>query len=184
MQMARPVPNAGGITVRAARRTDLDAVFDVYDEAVSEGGATCDLSAVAAEERPAWLAQRLDGLGLWVAEDRDRMVIGWTALSPYDPKPCFRHTASVSTYVARASRGRDVGTTLRAHLIEQARARGLRTLIARIWSTNDGGTRLARRFGWEEVGYLREVVEYGGQFIDCRLFQLVLGSEDESSAER
>lgn len=176
--MARPLPEVAAITVRAARRTDLDAVVGVYHEAVSEGGATCDLSAIPEDERAAWLAQRLDGLGIWVAEDHDRTVIGWIALSPYDPKPCFRHTACLSTYVARGSRGRNVGTTLRAHVIEQARERGLRTLIARIWSTNDGGMRLARRFGWEEVGYLRDVVEYGGQFIDCRLFQLVLSSDD------
>lgn len=177
--MARPLPEVRGVTVRVARHADLDAVVGVYNEAVSDGGATCDLSAVPAHERAAWLARRLDGLGLWVAEDDDGTVIGWTALSSYDPKPCFRSTASVSTYVGRGSRERNVGTMLRAHLIAQARALGLRTLIARIWSTNEGGTRLARRFGWDEVGYLREVVEVDGKFIDCRLFQLVLGPGDE-----
>jgi phosphinothricin acetyltransferase len=162
------------IDVRPASHADLAAVVGVYHEAVGDGGATCDLSGVRAPERAAWLAQRLECLGLWVAEDSHGTVIGWSALSPYDPKPCFRRTASVSTYVARGWRGRDVGTALRAHLIEEARARGLRTLIARIWATNEGGTRLARRFGWEQVGYLREVVEHDGRFIDCRLFQLVL----------
>jgi L-amino acid N-acyltransferase YncA len=174
MQTTDQLAEAAGVTIRSASFDDLDAVVDVYNEAVIDGGATCDLSGVPASERAAWFAQRLEYLGLWVAEDAQGAIAGWTALSPYDPKPCFHRTASVSTYVARSWRGRDVGTALRAHLIEQARARGVRTLIARIWSTNESGTRLARRFGWDEAGYLREVVEHDGRFIDCRLFQLVL----------
>jgi L-amino acid N-acyltransferase len=171
---SNPAAEGAGVLVRPASRADLGAVIDVYEQAVADGGATCELSGVPPSGRAELLAERLDRFGLWVAQDSKGPIVGWIALSPYDPKPCFQRTASVSTYVARGWRGRNVGTALREHVIEEARARGLRTLISRVWTTNEGGAKLARRVGSQEVGYLREVVEHEGRLIDCRLFQQVL----------
>jgi phosphinothricin acetyltransferase len=101
-------------------------------------------------------------------------VVGWAALSAYDEKPCFHRTGSTSTYVQRGARGAGVGTALRLHLMEQARARGFHTLVSRAWATNETSLALWLRLGWRKVARLREVVDFEGRLIDCYLIQVML----------
>ncbi len=113
-------------------------------------------------------------------------VVGWAALSAYDAKPCFHRTGSTSTYVERAVRGTWVGTALRLHLMERARAGGFHTLASRVWATNEASIPLWARLGWERVAHLREVVDYGGRLIDCYLIRVmaVLGPLVTRAARR
>jgi phosphinothricin acetyltransferase len=171
-------PSLGAWRMRQATPSDLDAIVAIYNEGIEDGGATCDLSTVSPQDRHAWLDAHSGRFPLFVASDQADRIRGWTALAPYDPKPCFHLTASVSTYVARQARGARLGSTLRAHLVDHARRLGFHVLISRTWAANDASARLSRRCGWEEVGYLREIVDNGGTFVDCRLFQLVLNGRD------
>ena len=163
-------------TIRVAEPRDLPAIVAIYNEAVAEGNATCDLSAVAVDARVAWLEEHRHPYGVWVAE-ADGDVVGWVALSAYDDKPCFSRTGSVTTYVSRAARRQGVGSALRRHLVDEARKRGFHALVSRVWATNDASIAMIRGFGWEKVAHLREIVEVDGRFVDCHLFQTVL---DES----
>jgi phosphinothricin acetyltransferase len=111
---------------------------------------------------------------VWVAEEEEYGVRGWVAVSPYDAKPCFMRTATFATYVHRAARGTGVGTALRTTMIHEAKARGFHSLVNRVWAKNEASIQLARRFGFKQVGYMRELVELDGEFIDCVFFQLLL----------
>ena|SRR5947209_10553844 len=161
------------VAVREAARDDLPTIVDIYNQAVEDGIATCDLSAFSPEERVDWFDAHHGRYRIWVA-DVDGEVVGWIALSPYDPKPCFVLTGSIATYVARDARSGGVGSTLRRHLVAQAKRLGFHTLVTRIWATNEASVALSEKFGWDRVAHLREVVSKDGEFIDCFLYQLVL----------
>jgi len=159
--------------VRAATEADLPSIVEIYNEAIHDRIATCDLSDVAPEERVAWLGRHRPPHGVWVAEE-DARVRGWVVLSPYDSKPCFHLTATFATYVRREARGSGVGTALRTHMVERARAGGLHALVNRVWANNDASIALAKRFGFRQVGHMPELVELDGEFIDCLFFELIL----------
>lgn len=160
-------------TIREATARDLPAITAIYNQAVEERVATCDLSDVAVNDRRAWLERHTPPYGVWVAEE-DRTVQGWVVVAPYDSKPCFHRTATFSTYVRRAARRRGVGSALRGFMIETARERGFHALVNRVWANNGPSIALAKRFGLRQVGHLPELVEIDGEFIDCLLFQLLL----------
>lgn len=162
--------------IREAVADDLPAIVDAYNQAVEDGHATCDLSAVAPDQRTGWLADHAYPYALWVAETDDG-VVGWASLHAYDEKPCFHRTGSTSTYVARRARGAGVGTALRLHLMAQARVRGFHTLVSRAWATNEASLTLWLRLGWQKVARLREVVEFERRLIDCYLIQVMLEEE-------
>jgi phosphinothricin acetyltransferase len=167
------------VRVRDARTADVPAITDIYNEAVEDQVATCDLSDVPVDQRREWLAKQRHPFGVWVAEDDDG-VQGWVALTPYDAKPCFHHTATFATYVRRDARGKGVGKRLREWMIDQARQRGFHTIVNRVWATNEASIALAKRFGFVEVGRMRELVDLGDRYVDCVFFQLMLdGTGDE-----
>jgi L-amino acid N-acyltransferase len=165
--------NREGITIRRARPNDLSRVVEIYNQGVEDGVATCDLSGFTPEERKEWFYGHVDPYPLWVAT-RGEHVIGWTNLSRYDSKPCFHRTATFATYVDRSERGKGVGSILRQHLIEEARALGFHTIVNRVWSPNQRSIELAKKFGFQEVGRMRELVFKDGEYVDCVFFQLIL----------
>ena len=167
--------------IRAATADDVDAITDIYNQAVHERIATCDLSDVPPASRRDWLESHQYPYGVWVA-DIDGMVRGWMVISPYDSKPCFRRTATFSTYVHRVARGQGVGSALRKHMIEEAEQRGFHALVNRVWADNQASVALAQRFGFQLVGHMPELVEIDGHFVDCLFFELVLGPQGSRNA--
>ena len=159
--------------IREATGSDLPAITEIYNQAVEERVATCDLSDVAVDDRRAWLERHTPPHGVWVAEE-GRTVQGWVVVAPYDSKRCFRRTATFSTYVRREVRGRGVGAALRGFMIDIARERGFHALVNRVWANNEPSIALAKRFGFRQVGHLPELVEIDGEFVDCLLFELLL----------
>jgi phosphinothricin acetyltransferase len=168
--------------LRTARLSDVDAITDIYNQAVADRVATCDLSDVPADRRRDWLTAQRYPHGVWVAEDGGT-VQGWVALTPYDSKPCFSRTATFATYVRREARGHGVGTRLRSWMIDRARENGFHTVINRVWASNEASIALAERFGFVQVGRMRELVELPGEYVDCVFFQLML-DEPGATAER
>ena len=79
-----------------------------------------------------------------------------------------------STYVRRNARGMKVGSALRRHLINEARRIEFHTIVNRVFALNEGSIALAKKFGFTQVGYMRELVYRDGRYIDCVFFQLML----------
>lgn len=159
--------------IRAARLSDLDAITRIYDEATVSGTSNCDLTPRTRERARRWFEEHVSPFAIWVAQLDDE-IVGWTALSPYDPKPCFRRTATSSTYVFSADRGRGIGTALRRHLIAEARRRGFHSLVNRIFADNEVSVALTKKLGFSQVGYMHAIAEVGGETRDCVFLQLVL----------
>ncbi|GAA4548953.1 GNAT family N-acetyltransferase [Amycolatopsis samaneae] len=170
--------------IRAAEQTDIGAITDIYNEAVHDRIATCDLSDVPLGKRGEWLTGHRYPHGVWVLTDGSGgPARGWVALSRYDTKPCFHRTATFATYVRRTARGQGVGSRLRAWMIDVARERGFHTLVNRVWANNSASIALAKRFGFVEVGRMRELVDLGGEYVDCLFFQLMLHSGQPGAIE-
>lgn len=160
-------------TIRPAAPADVSAITTIYDQAVEEQIVTCDLSDVAPEDRREWLERHAAPYGVWVAED-STAVQRWYVLESYSAKPCFAKTATVSTYVRREARERGVGSALVAHTPAVARERGMHALVIRVWANNEPSIALWKRFGFQQVGHMPELVAIDGAFVDCLLFQLIL----------
>jgi len=154
------------VKIRLADAGDLPAIVDIYNEAIADRNATGDTSPVSVEDRAAWLrGHRPDAYPVFVAETASG-VVGWCSLSPYRPgRMALRHTAEISYYVARDSRGTGVGSALIAHAIEQCPALGLGTLFAIVLDINPGSPRILGKFGFAEWGRLPGVAEFDG--VEC-----------------
>jgi phosphinothricin acetyltransferase len=140
------------VTIEPMTADDWPAVRRIYEEGIATGVATFD------QQAPDWAA--------WDAGHRadcrfvarlDERVIGWTALSPYSPRPVYSGVAWESVYVAEAARGRGVARALLDQLIPASEAAGTWTLLAGIQSENEASLALHRAVGFREIGANRRL---------------------------
>ncbi|HSZ39938.1 MAG TPA: GNAT family N-acetyltransferase [Trebonia sp.] len=177
------------VRVRAAVNSDLDEIARIYAHYVTNSVATF-------EERPwdvkEWSAKvaGLAGLGLpclvatagsatvgaapgtGAAAETETRVVGYAYVSPWRPKPAYRHTVEDSVFLAPGWTGRGIGGRLLRELIAQSTAAGARQMIAVIADAgNDASALLHRRLGFADAGRLASVGFKHGRWIDTLLLQ-------------
>src|SRR5262245_13392136 len=155
------------MNVRAATHADLPGILEIYNEAVLNTTATYDYEPRTLEHRTQWFEERMrDKYPVFVAVDDGGRVAGWSALNPFHARFGYRFTAENSVYVAPDMRGRGVGKTLLAPLLEGAKARGLHAIIAAIDADNEASIRLHAKFGFEKVGHFKQTGFKFGRWLD------------------
>ena len=161
---------AGPLTVRRAGPADVAAIAAIYNDAVLKTTATFDTEPRPVEHQRRWLESHGPRHAVLVAEETES-VVGWASLSQWSDRCAYADTAEISIYVAETSRGRGVGKTLMAEVLEAGRAAGLRTVLARIADENAPSVRLHEAFGFARCGVMRQVGRKFGRLLDVHLFQ-------------
>ena len=157
--------------VRPAVPSDLDAINEIYNDAVLHTTATFQIAPVTMKERRAWLKDHPENLYPVLVAETHGEVAGWGSLSRYASRCAYEHTAEDSIYVTRQYRRLGIGSLLLARLIDAARPAGHHTLIALIADNNPGSIRLHEKFGFQTVGKLRQVGRKFGRWVDITIMQ-------------
>lgn len=163
------------LIVRPATYDDLPAILEIYNEAVLNTTASYDYRPSTLEARSAWFEAHLQNrLPVFVAELENRQIAGWSALNSFRHAEGYHCTAENSIYVAADKRGQGIGKRLLAPLIEAGQQLGLHSLIAGIDAANLASIRLHAAFGFEQVGYLKQVAFKFDRWLDLVLMQRLL----------
>lgn len=163
--------------LRAARPADLAAINDIYNHYVATAACTYALVPMPIEERRVWFDAHGPSHPVLVAgEDAaaDAPILGWGALSVYNPRGGYARTVEDSIYVRDGARGRGVGRALLAELLARARALGHHTVIAGVDADEQPSLALHRRLGFADAGRIREVGHKLGRWRDVIFLQLFL----------
>ena len=144
------------VSIRLARQTDLDAINRIYNHFVLQSTCTYQEEPSTAEERAAWFAGHGPKHPVTVAE-RDGEVIGWGTLSRFHPRSAYGRTVEDSVYVRKDCHRQGIGAALLGDLLERGKAIGHHCVIALIDSEQPGSIALHEKFGFVQVGRLREV---------------------------
>lgn len=166
------------VTIRLARSSDLDAITEIYNEAVRTTTATFDTEPKTEEEQIEWFASHGPKYPIHVAVQAGA-VVGWTCLSKWSDRAAYDETAETSFYVKQEHRGKGIGRRLKTVTVEQGRRLGFHSLIARVADGSDESLHLNRSFGFRYVGVLKEVGRKFGKLLDVHILQKVFDAETE-----
>lgn len=161
------------LSIRQAITSDLDAVNEIYNEAVLTTTATFDTEPKTAAERLEWFQHHGQRHPVLVAVVGGKAV-GWSSLTEYSPRRAYDHTAETSVYVKSEFRGQGIGRALQEAIIDEARRLKFHTLIARVTAESSESMRLHESCGFERVGTLREVGCKFGRILDVHFLQMML----------
>ncbi len=164
--MAEPI-------IRPATDADLPAILDIYNEQVLNSTATFDIEPRTMVAQLQWVKQFAPPYVLLVAEG-DGEITAWGCLHPYGGKPGYRFSTEDSVYVHAAHRANGLGRRVLGALLEAGERNGLHAVIARIAGDNPASVRLHESFGFERIGYEREVGYKFERWLDVVVMERVL----------
>ena len=150
--------------IRPATKDDLSSIDYIYNQAIYAGFCTGHLHPLKEDLRNRWFNKHdPKNYPIYVYEE-DGQVLGWASISPYRRgREALRETAELRYYVDFKHHGRDIGTKLVQHCLDECPKLHKRVLIALIIDGNDASIGLLEKFGFKEWGYLPEVVKHDGE---------------------
>ena len=161
------------IVLRPATAADAAAICRIYNQGIEDRLATLETELRTPDERRQWLAARGPRHPVFVAET-DEMVVGWSSLNVYNPRPAYQYVADLSIYIERGWRGKGVGRRLLEHLLEQARALGYHKMMLSAFPFNASGVALYERMGFTRAGVFHEMGQLDGRWVDTLVMEKLL----------
>jgi L-amino acid N-acyltransferase YncA/GrpB-like predicted nucleotidyltransferase (UPF0157 family) len=161
------------LVTRKAELSDVDAITEIYNEAILTTTATFDTEPKTTAERLQWFQSHDTRHPIWVAE-LDGKVVGWISLSKWSDRPAYDDTAETSFYVKSEYRGKGIGTILLQTLVKEAHQLKFHTIIARIAGESAVSLHVHENFNFVQVGILKEVGRKFGKLLDVRVLQKIL----------
>jgi L-amino acid N-acyltransferase YncA len=158
--------------IRPATLDDLQAITDIYNQAILTTTASFDTEIKTLEEQRSWFERHGPKNPILVAE-KAGIIVGWAALSAWSDRRAYSNTAEASLYIAENIRHKGIGRELSTAVINAGRDAGLHTLIARIVAGNDTSLHLAEIQGFKQIGIMKEVGFKFGRLLDVVMMQLI-----------
>lgn len=170
-QQAPPVSNE--VTIRDARMADMVAALEIYNYYIQNSVVTFDLDKMSLsdwQEKFTWI-QSLK-LPFLVAESGGGQILGFAFVAPWRQKASYRRTVEDSIYLRPAAMGKRVGTKLLEQLLTQAKAAGVKEVVAVISDKGaDASIALHESFGFKRQGHLAKVGFKFGRWLGTVLLQ-------------
>ncbi|MGD1044084.1 MAG: GNAT family N-acetyltransferase [Bacteroidota bacterium] len=161
------------LMTRKAELSDVNAITEIYNEAILTTTATFDTEPKNSSERLQWFQSHDNRHPIWVAV-LDGKVVGWISLSKWSDRPAYNDTGETSFYVKSEYRGKGIGTELLQMMIKEARQLKYHTIIARIAGESDVSLHVHENFDFVQVGILKEVGRKFGKLLDVHILQKML----------
>ena len=146
--------------------SDLEAVNEIYNQAVRSKYQTAETEETSLEYRQGWFEEHRSGHNpVFVTVDQGE-VVGWASLSEYRKgRRALCYTAEVSFYIRKDRQGQGIGTQMLEFIIDRAREINIKTLIAILLEPNIASIRLLEKFNFQKWGDMPNVAEFDG--VEC-----------------
>lgn len=161
------------LTIRPAKVEDLDAITEIYNDAILNTVATFDTEPKTLEEQKVWFANHVFTYPVLVAE-QDGLVVGWASLSKWSEKHAYSETTEGSLYVKKEYRGQGIGKRLLESIIREGKKAGFHSVMARIAEGSEASIHLCESVGFRHVGVMKEAGRKFGKLLDVYLMQKIL----------
>ncbi|HTN38307.1 MAG TPA: GNAT family N-acetyltransferase [Arachidicoccus sp.] len=160
------------ISIRKATTDDLPAIRAIMNEAVLNSTAIYDYYERDENYVLHWWEQLHQQQMPILSCVIDGRCVGYGTFSKFRPKDGYRFCVEHSVYIDKDFRGRGTGGKLLKALIDLARSQGYHTMVAGIDGDNKESIRFHEKFGFVQVGYMKEVGYKFDRWLDLVFMQL------------
>lgn len=144
-----------------AEHKHLDAIDEIYNQAIEDGLRTAHLKPLSKQQRLKWFKDHTGEpypIFVWTEQDH---VLGWLSVSPYRAgRNALKDVAEISYYVDYNHHGKGIASKLMQHGISFCKEQGFRILVAIMISGNEASAGLAEKFGFKESGRIKHALRF------------------------
>jgi L-amino acid N-acyltransferase YncA len=151
------------MNIRIAKIKDLEALVNIYNQAIAAGQKTADITPVTIDDRKKWFEEHLpDKYPILVAEE-NKSIVGYLSISPYRPgRMALRYTAEISYFVDFKCHRKGIATILLKKAIDMCPSLQLKSLFAIIIDSNQSSISLLEKYGFKKWGHMPNVADFNG----------------------
>jgi phosphinothricin acetyltransferase len=151
------------MSIRVALPNDLNAIVDIYNQAISIGQLTGDTMPLTVDDRLQWFDEHPAEKYPILLEEKDGLIIGYLSISAYRPgRAALSYTAEVSYFVHFDFHRQGVASRLLQYAIDLCPSLQIKTLFAILMESNTASVEHLKKFGFELWGHLPRVADYNG----------------------
>ena len=144
------------IKIRDYQIQDCKAIIEIINDAILNSTALYDYNIRTLNTQEAIFEEKLHkGFPVIVAESNNE-VVGFGYYSEFRFREAYKFTVEHSVYANKNAIGKGIGKLLLNELIETAKKQNLHTMIGVIDSENTNSIDFHKKFGFEEVGFIKE----------------------------
>ena len=144
------------IQIRNYQTKDCTAILAIINDAILNSTALYDYNIRTLTIQEAIFEEKIQkGFPVIVAEMNNE-VIGFGYYSEFRFREAYKFTVEHSVYADKNYIGKGIGKMLLTELIERAKKQNLHTMIGVIDSENTNSIDFHKKFGFEEVGFIKE----------------------------
>ena len=149
--------------IRFAEYRDLEAIINIYNQAIKAKNTTADLKAINLNDRENWFSEHNnDNYPIYIIQLKDT-IIGWGSISPYrNGRDGLKETAEISYYLDYNFQGQGFGKILIEYMIADCNRLGIKNLFALLLEVNKKSSLILERFGFKKWGFMPDVVNLYG----------------------
>jgi L-amino acid N-acyltransferase YncA len=159
--------------LRMATVADLAAINDIYNYYVIYSTATYQTEPSTDVDRLTWFEAHGPQHPVIVAEEAG-VIVGWGSLSKFHARAAYQPTVEDSVYIRHDRLSQGIGRLILQELLERAKVLGYHSIIAVISADQMPSVKLHERFGFAEVGLLKQVGRKYDRWLDVVYMQLML----------
>lgn len=160
--------------IRQADRKDINAILEIYNDAVLHTTASYDYEPHTMKDRTFWYESKISaGFPILICEENG-CVAGFATFGPFREWAAYKYTIEHSVYVHKGHRGKHIGTRLLQELIKVADQKGYATMVAAIDAGNAGSRHFHEALGFTYSGTIRKAGYKFGKWLDLVFYQYEL----------
>ena len=162
------------ILIRKAVVKDVVKILEILNHEILNSTALYDYKEKTYEYQLNWFEQKgINKMPVIVVESKNE-VIGFGTYGVFRPFDAFQFCVEHSIYMDHNVRGLGIGKKLLTKLIQLAKEDGHHTMIAGLDATNTASLEFHKKFGFKEVGVIKEAGFKFNKWLDLRFLQLLL----------
>jgi phosphinothricin acetyltransferase len=170
------VRNISGI-IRPATREDVSQILEIYNDAILHTTAVYYDEPISLQAWHNWFDDRMKNNFPVLVATENRAVTGFSTYGHFVERIGYRFTVEHSVYVAEKHRGKGIASTLMQAIIADAQQKNYHVMLGKIDAENEVSIQLHKKFGFEEVGHLKQAGFKFNRWLDVKILQLMLGTD-------
>lgn len=162
------------IKIREAEREDVQMILEIINYEILNSTSIYDEKERSYNQQLEWFEQKQKHKMPVLVAEIERKVLGFGSYGVFRPWEGYKYCLEHSVYIEHNYRGKGVGKELLKNLIELAKKDGYHTMIGGIDASNTSSIAFHEKFGFEEVGTIKEAGFKFNTWHDLKFLQLFL----------